>query len=827
MIEHKYHIAEVAVPLAVKGTFQYLIPEEYHDIAVPGQRVIVQFGKKRIYTAIILEIVKADASYRGLKRILEFPDDHPIINSKQVQFFKWMADYYMAHIGEVIRAALPSGLKLNSESRLELIDKNWEDKLPELSDHAFEVLKVLNEKGHLNIAEVSSITALANPSRILKELAGHEIIAFYEQVIDKYRPKTIKKIRLLDEYNEEKVLEDLFSVLEKKEKQLEALMIYIREVRVLESPANNESGIANKTLIEKGASQSSISTLIKNGIFELYEEKQSRFPLRPEMDYTIELSKIQINAAKEIEEHWENEKVVLLKGITGSGKTEIYIEHIKRQLDKGKQCLLLLPEIALTTQIVERLQAVFSNELGVYHSRFSDNERVEIWENLNSGKYRVIIGVRSALFLPFSNLGLIVVDEEHDSSYKQKDPAPRYNARESAIILARLHNARVLLGSATPSMESFYLANSGKWALVELNQRFHEKAKLPQIQLVNFLDAQKKGQVKSIFTSSTVDTIRDHLEVGKQVIVFQNRRGYAPYLQCMNCGYIPMCHQCDVSLTLHQYLNQLRCHYCGFYEEPPKKCPRCQSAKFNMIGSGTEKIEEELRLLLPETAIQRMDLDTTRGKYAHQKILEDFKNQRIEILVGTQMLSKGLDFDNVELVVVVGADRMMFFPDFRSNERAFQTITQVSGRAGRKTGEGLVIIESNDPSHFVYDFIRHNDYLGFYNKEIQDREKFKYPPFFRMAKIITKSKDERLLEFESNKIGAALKEVFGNSRILGPDKPPVSRIRNFYIMEIWMKFERDQISTSAYRARIREVLDAYEKQSDNSAIRINIDIDPS
>lgn len=821
-----FHIAEVLLPLPVKGTFQYLIPGENVNQAAIGKRVTVQFGRKKIYTGIITGLIESNENPGKLKSVLEIIDEEAIVTGSQLRLFDWMAKYYMCHTGEVLRAALPSGLKLSSESRIELIDRNWKERSEELKDEEHHLLQFLDSKEHLSIGEAANILGKVNPRPQLKKLADAEFIAFFEEVVDRFRPKKVRKLRLTEAFNEPERIEILFAEIEKREKQLEALMLYLKEVPVLEHPERNTAGIVNADFIKMGASQSSLNTLVKNGVFEYFEERISRFPGTDSGDRIFELSGAQHSALRQIEEQWQAKDVVLLHGMTGSGKTEIYIRLIEKVIAEGKQCLYLLPEIALTTHIVERLRKSFGDEIGVFHSKFSDNERVEIWENMLKGSYKLVVGVRSSLFLPFSKLGLVIVDEEHDHSFKQHDPAPRYHARETSIILAGIFGGKVLLGSATPALESYYLSEMGKWGRVDLHKRFHQDAVLPKLELQDELEASRKGLMQSIFTKNSIEAIEKTLEDKNQAIIFQNRRGYSPYLMCRRCGYIPMCHQCDVSLTLHQYDRQLRCHYCGFYEEPPSRCPRCNHTRFQTMGTGTEKIEEVAELFFPGANIRRMDLDTTRGKYAHQSILEAFDKQNIDILVGTQMVTKGLDFDHVELVLVLGVDKLLFFPDFRSNERTFQLITQVSGRAGRKSRHGRVLVQTNNSDHPIFTFISDNNYRGFYDWELGERQRYHYPPYMRMIKISLRSRDENALAQDSGQLAALLLGHFGKSRVLGPEKPPVAFIRKQHIREFFLKFERDNISPSAFKDKLNEILENFETETEAPNLRVIVDVDP-
>jgi primosomal protein N' (replication factor Y) len=676
------------------------------------------------------------------------------------------------------------------------------------------------------MGEAANILGKVNPRPQLKKLADEDFIAFFEEVVDRFRPKKVRKVRFTEQFNDPDTIQLLFEEIEKKEKQLEALMLYLKEVPVLEHPDRNAEGIVNADFIKMGASQSSVNTLVKNGVFEYFEERISRFPSVQGGDRRFELTENQNEALQEIRSQWEEKDVVLLHGITGSGKTEIYIKLIEEVIAEGRECLYLLPEIALTTHIVERLRKSFGDDIGVFHSKFSDNERVEIWENMLKGRYKLVVGVRSSLFLPFRDLGLVIVDEEHDYSFKQHDPAPRYHAREAGIILAGLFGGKVLLGSATPAMESYFLSEAGKWGRVDLLKRFHKDAVLPKLELQDELVAHKKGLMQSIFTKDSIEAIEKTLEDKNQAIIFQNRRGYSPYLMCRRCGYIPMCHQCDVSLTLHQYDRQLRCHYCGFYEEPPSRCPRCNHTRFQTMGTGTEKIEEVAELFFPDAGIRRMDLDTTRGKYAHQSILDAFDKQNIDILIGTQMVTKGLDFDHVELVLVIGVDKLLFFPDFRSNERTFQVITQVSGRAGRKSRHGRVLVQTNNTDHPIFKFISENDYRGFYEWELAERNRFHYPPFTRIIKVSLRSRDEQSLIWDSQQLSVLLKGAFGKRRVLGPEKPPVAFIRKQHIREFYLKYERDNISPAAFKDKLQEILDTFETEAEAPNLRLIVDVDP-
>jgi len=638
---------------------------------------------------------------------------------------------------------------------------------------------------------------------IIKSLLAKSTILIFEELKDKYAPKVISKVKLKDEIiNNPSLFEEVFQKLEKKEKQLTILLRYLQLTHAQQHKENNRFGIAKNKLLNDDTSASALNTLIKNNIFESFDQVISRFSeINTDLDKEILLSEEQKRAKEEILSCFNEKDVVLLHGITGSGKTEVYIELIKHALQGGSQVLLLLPEIALTTQIVSRLQKVFGSKMGVYHSKFSDNERVEVWKGIISGKFSFVIGVRSAIFLPFDNLGLIIVDEEHESSYKQYDPAPRYQARDTALVLAKLHHAKTILGSATPSLESYHQASSGKWGLVTMNQRYGN-AQLPEIILVDTLREKKFKTMHNDFSSVLLDELKFTLEKEEQVILFQNRRGYAPYLNCEDCAYIPKCESCSVSLTYHLFSNELRCHYCGFKEKVPQKCDACGSTKLKSIGFGTEKLEEDLKLFLPEARIQRMDLDTTRNKNAYQNIIQEFESGKTNVLVGTQMVTKGLDFDNVTLVGIFDADRMIHFPDFRATERAFQVLSQVSGRAGRKSKKGKVLIQTTNTEQAILHQVIQHDYMTFYTKELEERERFNYPPFYRIIKITIKDADKNTAHTFSKNYYQQLVLELGSKRVLGPETPLIDKIRNNYLVDIFIKLEKEKINIS----KVKELL---------------------
>lgn len=816
--------AEVILPLPLHGTFTYLVPVETRNLARVGSRVVVQFGSKKIYTGIILKLHDEKLSNQQPKEILDVLDDYPVINQVQLSFFVWMASYYMCSLGEVLGAALPSALKLSSQSYVGI---NPEIDLEEadLNDREWSLLSAL--KGNeLSLNDVGQYLGLKRPQRIVKELSEKGVLDLYEKIKDRYQPKKEKRIRLAPEYESEERLDELLKNLESKPKQIEVVLSYLRNVPVLEDPSLNLQGISKSELQKEKISDSSLKTLVKNKILLEWEITISRLEKQENAQFdTIKLSGAQKEVTEQIISQFQEHQSVLLHGATGSGKTEIYISLIEDQLKKGKQVLYLLPEIALTTQIIARLHRIFGNSFGVYHSRYSDNERVEVWQKVLKNEFQFVVGVRSAVFLPFENLGLIIIDEEHEPSYKQYEPAPRYHARDSANYLANLHKANVLLGTATPSLETYQNALDKKFGLVELKERFGEASE-PELHFVDLIKERKQRKLKGNFSSELVEAIEKALQEKEQVILFQNRRGYASYISCENCATIPKCSNCSVSLTYHQFNNKLVCHYCGFNQPMIADCTSCGSNDLKNIGFGTEELEEELEILFPNAIIQRMDLDTTRSKYGYQRIIEEFEEGNVDILVGTQMVSKGLDFDHVNLVGIFDTDRMIHFPDFRSHERAYDLIMQVSGRAGRKSDRGKVIIQTNDPDQPVLEKVRSRDYKHFFQSEILEREQFGYPPYTRLIKIVFRHR-EKVISFQGATFFAnELRKNMGNQRIIGPVEPVIGKIRNLYHHEITLKLEKQGINIPA----IKEYLWACEKMLHNvpafKSIGVIFDVDP-
>ena len=792
-----------------------------------GFRVIVQFGKKKVLTGIIGKVHQKPPSAYEAKPILDILDNHATVNPLQIRFWAWMAEYYCCHIGEVMNAALPSGLKLSSESKIQINPTYDSDTSTyPLDDREELLLQALATKEEMTYEECEHVLGLKSIHGIIKSLVIKEAILVFEQLKEKYTPKVESRIRLSKEYaSNKKALEALFNDIANKPKQEEILLKYLQEIPVYKQPDLNQKGLDKKVITEANLSVSSLKTLIKNGVLEEFKIIISRFEEEEGNGEEIVLSDLQSKILGEIKSQFEEKNAVLFHGITGSGKTEIYITLIKEVLAGGSQVLLLLPEIALTTHMVGRLRKVFGSSMGVYHSKYSDNERVEVWNGVLSGKISFVVGVRSSIFLPFDSLGMVIIDEEHEASYKQFDPAPRFQARDAGIMLSWLHQAKTLLGSATPSFESYFNAESGKYGYVSLDKRFGE-ATLPEYFLADILVDKKKNLLKLDFTRLLRERIQEALNNQEQVLIFQNRRGYAPYISCEDCGWIPECEHCDVSLTYHQFGEEMRCHYCGFKEKVPHVCPACGGNKLSAMGLGTERIEESLSLLFPEARIARMDLDTTRSKYGYQRLLEDFGSGNVDILVGTQMITKGLDFDKVTVVGIMDADRILYFPDFRAGERAFQQITQVAGRAGRREKKGSVIIQTRKPDQGIFNQIISGDYRNFYHQEIGDRQRFFYPPFVKIIKITTRHKDFKTAEKSARHLHNLLGDIQVKKILLGPERGLIGKIKNQYIFESIVKLDRSGNAQAHFKQELLHILEEMQGNKDFRGARFIVDVDP-
>lgn len=814
--------ADVILPVAVPNYFTYSVPEQFKKEIQPGQRVVVQFGKKKIYTAIVRNLHSNKPSEYIAKPIDGILDRSPITNEKQFTFWKWMADYYMCTEGEVMNAALPSRLKLESETRIILNSKS-SVKNEDLDDDELLIAEVLEKKEVLALKEAAEIIRHKSIQPVIKSLIEKGKILIYEELKEKFKPKVEEFVRLTEFASDEKNMQKIFSELEKRAfKQLELLMEYIHL-------SGTKKEIKKSELLKrKDASATIIDSLVKKNVFELYNIETGRFRQEDASDKSKTLSEEQQITLEKIKNEWESKNTVLLHGVTSSGKTEIYIQLIEQTIRKGKQALYLLPEIALTTHIVTRIKKYFGDKLGVYHSRFNENERVEVWNEIldhktANSKFQIILGARSALFLPYSNLGLVIVDEEHDSSFKQFNPAPRYHARDAAMVLAGIHHAKILLGSATPSVESYYNAKTGKYGFAELSMRYGG-VQLPSVLVADVKDASKRRQMKSHFTPLLFETIEAALKNKEQIILFQNRRGFAPYLECKACGWTPQCKNCDVSLVYHKAGALLRCHYCGFAVPVPPSCKACGDTSLQMKNFGTEKIEEELQLFFPEARVGRMDLDSTRSRFSHARLLNDFMEQRIDILVGTQMVAKGLDFDNVSTVGILSAEQMLNFPDFRAHERSYQMLAQVAGRAGRKNKQGKVVIQTFSPKHSVIQHVISNDYASMYSEELLHRENFHYPPFTRLIELTVIHSDMNKTNFSAEEIGNRLKADFG-SRVLGPEFPLVPRVNNLFHKKLLIKIGKDE-SASRVKEIIRKRIAELHNNSEFKSVRVQADVDP-
>jgi len=829
-MERKTFFVDVILPLAVEGTFTYRVPYELNDEVGTGKRVVVQFGKKKIYTALIYKVHQNAPTAYSVKYVLSVLDKHPMVTESQFKLWEWMAYYYYSHLGEVMNAALPQAFKLESETRI-ILNPDFNQEFDKLNDKEYLVAEALTVRNVLSLTEVSKITEQIKVFNIVKSLIEKGVVVLEEELKDKYKPKIETFVKLSDIYKDETNLKKLFDNLEKKaEKQFNLLLKYIQ---LAQKQQDMFFPVSKNVLLKEGNfSASVLDGMIKKEIFEAFKSEVSRLKKydKPLID-TLSLTESQELAYQDIKEKFKTKDVVLLHGVTSSGKTEIYAKLIDEVVKSGKQVLYLLPEIALTTQMISRLKKFFGDDIGVYHSKFSDNERVEIWHSvLNSNndlsqsrKYKIILGARSALFLPYTNLGLIIVDEEHEVSYKQHYPSPYYNARDCAVFLGSMYKCKTLLGSATPAIETYYNSETGKYGRVNLFKRYNN-LQLPEFFVVDLKDLYRKKAMKSFFSPFLLEQIEICLNNREQVILFQNRRGFALWMECQNCHHIPSCKNCDVTLTYHKKSNVLKCHYCGYAIEVPDKCPACSSNKTTLKSYGTERIEDELGIFFPKAKIARMDYDSTRAKNSFQEIINDFEENRVQILVGTQMVSKGMDFDNVGLVGVLNADNMLHFPDFRSYERAFQLVAQVSGRTGRKTKRGKVILQSFNPEHFIINCIIHNDYDAFYRQQIEDRLKFFYPPFCRLILISLKHRKLDTL----NKAAAQLAENLRKQlpkRILGPEYPYVSKIKNEYIKNILVKAEK-----AITIKKIREILtvetDCIKKHNDYKGLKIIVDVDP-
>lgn len=813
---------DVILPLPLPRAFTYALSDEDRGRVHAGCRVIVPFGKKKYYTAIVSKTHHTAPVGYEVKEVGAVLDEAPIVLPTQLKFWAWVADYYLCALGDVYKAAIPSGLKLESET---LVACNPDFVADErLSDREQKVLDVLSAKKELSVTKLEKECGLKNVLLTIKSLLDKEAVFVKEELKDTYKPKMETRVALEEKYLAGDELRKLFDTLMRAPKQLALLMKYIELSGFVEGVAKKEI-TRQELLLRASATSAALAGLVEKGIFRIYSHEVGR--LSHQSVSTTELNPLnefQERARTEIVACLAKKDVCLLHGVTSSGKTEIYIHLIEETIRQGKQVLYMLPEIALTTQITERLRRVFGNRLGVYHSRFSDAERVEIWKRqLSAGSYDVILGARSSVFLPFKNLGLVIVDEEHENSYKQQEPAPRYHARSAAIVLASMYGAKTLLGTATPAVETYYNAMQGKYGLVELNERYQE-IQLPAVIPVDIKELHRKKRMKGQFSPLLLEYIAESLGRKEQVILFQNRRGFAPMVECRTCGWVPKCVNCDVSLTYHRGINQLTCHYCGYTCQPPRACPACEGTELINRGFGTEKVEDDIKLIFPDAQVARMDMDTTRTRTSYEKIISDFEQGKTDILIGTQMISKGLDFDHVNVVGILNADTMLNYPDFRSYERAFQLMAQVAGRAGRKNRRGRVVLQSRNVDNPVIRQVMANDYREMLDRELAERKLFRYPPFYRIIYVYLKHRHEAPLEEMAKVVADHLRAVFGN-RVLGPDKPAVSRVQALYIRKIVVKIEAEASMAQARQLLSRLKNEILQEERFRSLI-IYYDVDP-
>ncbi|WP_017496604.1 primosomal protein N' [Flavobacterium sp. WG21] len=810
---------EVVLPLSLAKTFTYRVSEaEFHFIK-KGMRVAVPFGKNKIYTALVIELHQNEPGLYEAKEIHQILDEKPIATEVQIKHWLWVANYYMCAIGDVYRGAFPSGLLLESETVVSY-KTDAEVNQDELSDDEYLVYEALQQQSSLRIQEIISMLNKKNILPVLQKMIARNIIVLEEEIKEGYKPKLVRYVKLHAKYESDNGLGELLEVLKNANKQKELVLAYFQIM------ASEKKPITVKKLVEVSNSTSAaVKALIDKEIFEEYLLQQDRvlFTGRTTDDQLL-LSEAQTRAFVAIKESLLEKEVCLLHGVTSSGKTEIYIKLIEEYLQTGRQVLYLLPEIALTTQLVSRLRLYFGDKVAVFHSKYSNNERVEVWKQTleNSEKAQIVIGARSALFLPFDNLGLLIVDEEHEQTFKQTDPAPRYHARDAAIVLANFHKAKVLLGSATPSIETYFNAQADKYGLVSLTERYNN-VRMPEILLVDLKDKHFRKRMTGHFSDLLIEEIGEALSLGEQIILFQNRRGYSPIIECMTCGHVPHCQQCDVSLTFHKHKNQLRCHYCGYSIAKPTHCHSCSSIDLTTKGFGTEQIEQELVTLFPKAKTGRMDQDTTRGKFGFEKIIDSFKNREIDILVGTQMLAKGLDFDNVSLVGIMNADNMLHHPDFRAFERSYQMMTQVAGRAGRSEKQGKVVIQTYNPNHNTIQQVTNHNYIGMYKEQLYDRQIYRYPPYFRIIKLTLKHRDFDKLKEGSMWLYQVLSQNL-NMPVLGPEEPAISRIRNEYIRTILIKIPQNQHLVNTKKT-IQKMLNSFEAVAQYRAIKVIANVD--
>lgn len=813
------HYIDVILPIPLEKLFTYSITTAESEFLKPGMRVAVPFGKSKIYTGLVFNIHQQKPVAYDAKEIHQILDEAPITTANQLKHWQWIAQYYMCTLGDVLRAALPNSFLLESETIItKNLDKTVNDE--DLKDEEFLVYEALHHQSSLKIQDLISILDKKNVFPVINALLDKDAIVLQEEVYEKYKPKLVRYVKLNPRYSDPAKLQSLLEELSRAPKQRDVIMT------LFSISAQTKKPVKVSDLSEASeASSTIIKTLIDKEVFEEYHIQEDRVGYSGDANEDSKtLNNHQEKALAEIKHTFDQHNITLLHGVTSSGKTEVYVKLIEDVIATGKQVLYLLPEIALTTQLVTRLENYFGGKVSVYHSKYSAHERFELWHNVleNQPKAQIILGARSSIFLPYHDLGLVIVDEEHETSFKQFDPAPRYHARDAAIVLASLFDSKTLLGSATPSLESYYNVQQGKYGLVEMTQRFNDVL-MPDIELVDIQDKHKRKRMNGHFSDRLIEEMTEALKEGHQIILFQNRRGFSPIVECTTCGHAPQCSNCDVSLTYHQYKNELRCHYCGYYTAMQKTCMACGSVELDNKGFGTEQVQEEAQVIFPEHKVARMDLDTTRGKFGYEKIIRAFEEKEIDILVGTQMLTKGLDFRNVKLVGIMNADNMLNFPDFRAHERSFQLMLQVSGRAGRTDERGKVLIQTYNPHHRILQQVSTNNYAEMYVEQIDERHNFNYPPIYRLIKITLKHKDFNKVNIGAEWYATALRQVFKNY-ILGPEFPPVSRIRNQFHKNILIKIPPQQ-SLGKTKKAIAKVNNSFLSIKDFRSVRVILNID--
>lgn len=818
-------LIHVILPLPIKDKFTYEVPDDIPESIGLGTRVLVQFGRKKYYTAIVAGLDQRPPENYEVKKIMAVLDSRPALRYPQLKFWEWISDYYLCSEGDVMKAAIPTGLKLESESIVTLNPEFDSEDGVRLTERQSIIVAALQHAGKESLAGLEKITGLKNVTPHVNALLAAGVVRIDEKIVEKYRPKTVAKVRLLCQRDDQQQINEFFDKTARSRQQQAVLLAYLDLSKFLQRNEDLQS-VDKETLLKvSGVSPAVLKAVADKGILEIYKEKVNRFDTREDSDlHDVTLSPAQTLAAKQIRDSFRQHAITLLHGVTGSGKTEIYCDLIREVLDQGNQVLYLVPEISLTTQLTDRLRKVFGSRLLIYHSKFSDSERVDIWNRLlATNEPLLVLGVRSSVFLPFARLGLIVVDEEHEASFKQYDPAPRYNARDAATVLASMHGAKTLFGSATPSVETYWKATNGKYGLVTLSERF-EGARLPEVEVVDMKLMRKQKSVKGIMSLPLRKAVRDALDGGWQAIMFQNRRGFAPVVVCHTCGWSPKCGNCDVSMVYHKGSRLLRCHYCGATQTLPNVCPACGENAIDKFGYGTERIAEEIQEEFPDRKVSRMDLDTTRNKQAYQDMIEEFAEHRTDILVGTQMISKGLDFGKVKIVGVLNADTLLNFPDFRSTERAFNMLEQVAGRAGRRQEPGRVLIQTTKTDEPVLRHVCNHDYAAYYEEELQNRMRYAYPPFTKIVNIFIRNKDAAVCDAAAVMLTLELRKVFGN-RVLGPEKPFVSRVNTWYLQQIMLKVE-SQASMKKVKALLRQIYESLAPTPQIRSSQIHYDVDP-